>query len=122
VVGVIDRGSVGKQGRARGSRASSGAKIAVGGWKVGAAKHVSSPGLECPIHGIVPREETVGGYEIAKKEYVRLEPDELKALEQASSSALVIDAFVPRGRSTRCTPKTRTISVPARMTGTGNRW
>jgi DNA end-binding protein Ku len=51
--------------------------------------------LECPIHGIVPREETVRGYEIAKDEYVRFEPDELKALEQASSSALVIDSFVP---------------------------
>jgi DNA end-binding protein Ku len=53
--------------------------------------------LECPIHGIVPREETVRGYEIAKDEYVRFEPEELKALEQASSSALVIDAFVPEG-------------------------
>jgi DNA end-binding protein Ku len=51
--------------------------------------------LECPIHGTVPREETVRGYEIAKDEYVRFEPDELKALEQASSSAVVIDAFVP---------------------------
>ena len=51
--------------------------------------------LECPIHGIVPREETVKGYEIAKDEYVRFEPEELKALEQASSSALVIDSFVP---------------------------
>jgi DNA end-binding protein Ku len=51
--------------------------------------------LECPIHGIVPREETVRGYEINKDEYVRFEPDELKALEQASSSALVIDSFVP---------------------------
>ena len=51
--------------------------------------------LECPVHGIVPREETVKGYEVAKDEYVRFEPDELKALEQASSSALVIDAFVP---------------------------
>jgi DNA end-binding protein Ku len=51
--------------------------------------------LECPIHGIVPREETVRGYEIAKGEYVRFEPEELKALEQASSSALVIDSFVP---------------------------
>jgi DNA end-binding protein Ku len=50
--------------------------------------------LECPIHGIVPREETVRGYEIAKDEYVRFEPDELKALEQASTSALVIDSFV----------------------------
>src|SRR5215813_14285425 len=51
--------------------------------------------LECPIHGIVPREETVRGYEITTDEYVRFEPDELKALEQASTSALVIDAFVP---------------------------
>jgi DNA end-binding protein Ku len=51
--------------------------------------------LECPLHGIVPREETVKGYEIAKDEYVRFEPEELKALEQASSSALVIDSFVP---------------------------
>jgi DNA end-binding protein Ku len=51
--------------------------------------------LECPLHGIVPREETVRGYEINKDEYVRFEPEELKALEQASSSSLVIDSFVP---------------------------
>jgi DNA end-binding protein Ku len=51
--------------------------------------------LECPIHGIVPREETVKGFEIATDEYVRFEPDELKALEEASSSVLVIDSFVP---------------------------
>jgi DNA end-binding protein Ku len=51
--------------------------------------------LECPIHGIVPREETVRGYEIAKDEYVRFEPDELKAIEQPSSPALVVDSFVP---------------------------
>jgi DNA end-binding protein Ku len=51
--------------------------------------------LECPIHGIVPREETVKDYETAKDEYVRFEPEELKALEQASSSTAVIDSFVP---------------------------
>jgi DNA end-binding protein Ku len=51
--------------------------------------------LECPIHGPVPREETVKGFETSKDEYVRFEPEELKALEQASSSALVIDSFVP---------------------------
>jgi DNA end-binding protein Ku len=51
--------------------------------------------LECPIHGVVPREETVRGFETSKDEYVRFEPDELKTLEQASSSALVIDSFVP---------------------------
>jgi Ku protein len=53
--------------------------------------------LERPIHGIVPREETARGYEIAKDEYVRFEPEELKALEQASSSTLVIASFVPEG-------------------------
>ena len=53
--------------------------------------------LECPIHGIVPREETVKGYETAKDEYVRFEPEELKALEQASSSLVAVDSFVPEG-------------------------
>ncbi len=52
---------------------------------------------ECPIHGPVPRDETVRGYETSKDEYVRFEPDELRALEQASSSALVIDTFIPEG-------------------------
>jgi DNA end-binding protein Ku len=50
--------------------------------------------LECPIHGPVPREETVKGFETSKNEYVRFEPEELKALAQASSSALNIDGFV----------------------------
>ena len=31
-----------------------------------------------------PREETVRGYEINKDQYVRFEPEELKALEQPS--------------------------------------
>src|SRR6185369_16028564 len=51
--------------------------------------------LECPIHGPIPREETVRGFETSKGEYVRFEAEELKALEQASSTALVIDSFVP---------------------------
>src|SRR5262245_54029288 len=51
--------------------------------------------LEYPIHGIVPWEETVRGCETTKDEYVRFEPEELKALAQASSSAFVIDSFVP---------------------------
>src|SRR5262245_10678420 len=53
--------------------------------------------LECPEHGVVPREETVKGFEVAKDEFVRFEPEELKTLEQASSSAVTIDAFVPHG-------------------------
>jgi DNA end-binding protein Ku len=36
--------------------------------------------LECPIHGPVAREETVRGFETSKDEYVRFEPEELKAL------------------------------------------
>jgi DNA end-binding protein Ku len=51
--------------------------------------------LECPIHGPIPREETVRGFETSQDEYVRFEPEELKALEQTSSTALVIDSFVP---------------------------
>jgi DNA end-binding protein Ku len=53
--------------------------------------------LLCPEHGVVPREETVKGYEVAKDEFVRFDPEELKTLEQASSSAVVIDAFLPQG-------------------------
>jgi non-homologous end joining protein Ku len=48
--------------------------------------------LECPMQGPVPREETVRGYEVNKDEYVRSEPKELKALEQASSSQMVLNA------------------------------
>jgi non-homologous end joining protein Ku len=71
--------------------------------------------LECPIHGIVLREETVRGHEIAKDECVRFEPDELKALEQASSSALVIDSFVPEGAIDPSPSRTRTTSASGRM-------
>src|SRR5262249_37468637 len=42
-------------------------------------------------------EETVRGYEINKDEYVPFKPEELNPLEEASSSALVIDSFVPEG-------------------------
>ena len=53
------------------------------------------------------------GYEVAEDEYVRLEPEELKAFEQASASALAIDAFVPEGAADRvqnCRTKGREFS------------
>ncbi|HWC02670.1 MAG TPA: Ku protein [Methylomirabilota bacterium] len=53
--------------------------------------------LECPEHGMISRDETVKAYEHAKDEYVRFTPDELKALEQAATSALIIDGFLPHG-------------------------
>jgi DNA end-binding protein Ku len=44
--------------------------------------------LECPIHGIVPREETVRVYEINKDGYVRFERKKLKALERHCGSTV----------------------------------
>jgi DNA end-binding protein Ku len=40
--------------------------------------------LECPIHGFVPQEELVSGWEVAPGEYVLIEPEEL---EQAAGAA-----------------------------------
>ena len=44
---------------------------------------------------VVPREEMVKGYEFAKDQYVVFTPEELKALEEASSRAVEITEFVP---------------------------
>jgi DNA end-binding protein Ku len=44
---------------------------------------------------VVPREEMVKGYEFAKDQYVIFTPEELKALEEASSHAVEIAEFVP---------------------------
>ena len=50
----------------------------------------------CPTDGEkVEREEMVKGYEFAKDQYVTFTPDELKALEEASSQAIEIAEFVP---------------------------
>jgi DNA end-binding protein Ku len=50
----------------------------------------------CPKDSeIVPREETVKGYEFAKDQYVVFSPDELKALEEKSTSTIDIVEFVP---------------------------
>lgn len=43
----------------------------------------------------VPYDELVNGYEIAKDQYVRIEPKELDQLEAAESDALDILEFVP---------------------------
>jgi DNA end-binding protein Ku len=46
---------------------------------------------------IVPREEIVKGYEFAKGQYVLFTPDELKALEAATTHTIDIEEFVPDG-------------------------
>lgn len=48
----------------------------------------------CPIHGEVPKEEIVSGYEYAKGEYVVIEPDELARIRGESERAVTIDAVL----------------------------
>ena len=50
----------------------------------------------CAKEGVVvPREDTVKGYEFAKDQYVIFTPDELKALEEAGTHMVEITEFVP---------------------------
>jgi DNA end-binding protein Ku len=44
---------------------------------------------------VVPREETVKGYEFAKDQYVMFSPEELKALEETGTHSAEITEFVP---------------------------
>src|SRR5471030_2874391 len=44
---------------------------------------------------VVPREDMVKGYEFAKDQYVMFSPEELKALEETTSTAIDIVQFVP---------------------------
>jgi DNA end-binding protein Ku len=50
----------------------------------------------CAKEGVVvPREDTVKGYEFAKDQYVVFTPEELKALEEAGTHMVEITEFVP---------------------------
>ncbi|HEX5446731.1 MAG TPA: Ku protein [Pirellulales bacterium] len=49
----------------------------------------------CPIHGEVPNDEIVQGYEYAKDQYVVIEPSEREAFRTKSERAMNIDRFVP---------------------------
>jgi len=48
----------------------------------------------CPVHGEVPKEEIVSGYEFAKDQYVVVEPEELDKLYRESDRAVNIDGFI----------------------------
>ncbi|MET0679816.1 MAG: Ku protein [Burkholderiales bacterium] len=53
----------------------------------------------CAKEGVVvPREDTVKGYEFAKDQYVVFTPEELKALEEAGTHMVEITEFVPIAR------------------------
>jgi DNA end-binding protein Ku len=48
----------------------------------------------CPVHGEVPKEEIVSGYEYAKGEYVVIEPEELSRLRGESERAITVEAIL----------------------------
>jgi len=50
----------------------------------------------CPVDNeVVERDQLVKGYEFAKDQYIRINDDELKALEGEASEAIEISEFVP---------------------------
>lgn len=49
---------------------------------------------ECPIHGDVPLDEVVSGWQVSPGEYVLIEPDEIKALAPAADRTIeVLQSF-----------------------------
>lgn len=48
----------------------------------------------CPIHGEVPREEIVMGYEYGKNQYAVIDPAEVDKLRTESDRAITIDRFI----------------------------
>jgi DNA end-binding protein Ku len=48
----------------------------------------------CPVHGEVPNEEIVSGYEFAKGKYLIVDPDELDKLVPENDKAINIDVFI----------------------------
>jgi DNA end-binding protein Ku len=48
----------------------------------------------CPVHGEVPNDDIVSGYEYAKGQYVIVDPNEVEKLRTPDDKAITIDAFV----------------------------
>jgi DNA end-binding protein Ku len=48
----------------------------------------------CPIHGEVPKEEIVSGFEYSKGQYVIVDPDEVDKLRTPDEKAVTISAFI----------------------------
>jgi DNA end-binding protein Ku len=48
----------------------------------------------CPIHGEVPNDQIVSGYEYAKGQYVIVDPEEIEKLRTADEKAINIETFV----------------------------
>jgi DNA end-binding protein Ku len=48
----------------------------------------------CPVHGVIRNDEIVSGYEVAKGQYVIVEPEDLDKLRTENDKAISIDAFI----------------------------
>ncbi len=48
----------------------------------------------CPLHGEVPNDEIISGYEVAKDQYVPIDPDELKAIRRKNDQSIEIDTLI----------------------------
>ena len=55
----------------------------------------------CPIHGEVPNDEIISGYEAAKGQYVTVEKEERAALKAEDEKTIEIDSFVEPQALTR---------------------
>lgn len=51
----------------------------------------------CPVHGEVPNDEIVSAYEVAKGQYVVVDPDDRKKLRPVDDKAITIDTFIRPG-------------------------
>ena len=51
----------------------------------------------CPIHGEIPNDQIVSGFEYSKGQYVIVDPEEVEKLRTPDEKAINIDAFVPPG-------------------------
>jgi DNA end-binding protein Ku len=52
----------------------------------------------CPIHGEVPNDQIVKGYEFSRGQYVVVEPEELEKLRTPNEKAVDIQAFMEPGK------------------------
>src|SRR6185369_14034188 len=49
----------------------------------------------CPIHGEIPNEEIVSGYEYEKNRYVVIDSEEVEKLRAEDAKAILVNSFVP---------------------------
>jgi DNA end-binding protein Ku len=49
----------------------------------------------CPVHGEISNDEIVSGFEVAKGEYVVIDPDEIDKLRTNEEKAIQLETFVP---------------------------